>query len=70
MPRRTFSPMLDKNYDPQSLEQNWYQTWEARGHFAPGHVGTGHAGAYCIMIPPGRWLNGSQVLQSSIRNVG
>ena len=44
--------MLDKNYDPQSLEQNWYQIWEARGYFSPGHVGTGQAGAYCIMIPP------------------
>jgi valyl-tRNA synthetase len=49
--------MLDKNYDPQTLEQTWYQTWESRGWFAPG-AGTGagvrcdQAGAYCIMIPP------------------
>ncbi len=49
--------MLDKNYDPQSLEQAWYRTWEERGYFAPpaADVATsaGSAGApYCIMIPP------------------
>ncbi|TNF54461.1 MAG: hypothetical protein EP309_05565, partial [Gammaproteobacteria bacterium] len=27
--------MLDKNYDPQTLEQAWYRTWEERGYFAP-----------------------------------
>ncbi|HYP04561.1 MAG TPA: valine--tRNA ligase [Cyanobium sp.] len=43
-------PMLDKNYDPQTLEQTWYQTWEERGYFAP--KAEGDAGAYCIMIPP------------------
>jgi valyl-tRNA synthetase len=42
--------MLDKNYDPQTLEQTWYQTWEERGYFAPKAVG--NAGSYCIMIPP------------------
>ena len=49
--------MLDKNYDPQSLEQAWYRTWEERGYFAPPAVvaatSAGSAGApYCIMIPP------------------
>ncbi|AUB82358.1 valine--tRNA ligase [Candidatus Thiodictyon syntrophicum] len=48
--------MLDKNYDPQTLEQAWYERWEGRGWFAPGPAGgagagTG-AGTYCIMIPP------------------
>jgi valyl-tRNA synthetase len=41
--------MLDKNYDPQTLEQNWYQTWEDKGYFAPSAEGDA---AYCIMIPP------------------
>ncbi len=27
--------MLDKNYDPQTLEKDWYQTWEDKGYFAP-----------------------------------
>ncbi len=41
--------MLDKNYDPQALEQRWYQAWEDAGYFAPAQAGQG---AYCIMIPP------------------
>jgi valyl-tRNA synthetase len=47
--------MLDKNYDPQTLEQTWYQTWESRGYFAPVRApGAANEGAspYCIMIPP------------------
>jgi valyl-tRNA synthetase len=47
--------MLDKNYDPQTLEQTWYQTWESRGYFAPGKTNggaTNGASPYCIMIPP------------------
>ncbi|MBK1732502.1 valine--tRNA ligase [Thiococcus pfennigii] len=43
--------MLDKNYDPQTLEQTWYDTWEANGYFAP-HDGEASATSYCIMIPP------------------
>ena len=41
--------MLDKNYDPQALEQGWYRTWEERGYFAPAAAGEN---PYCIMIPP------------------
>ena len=41
--------MLDKTYDPQRLEQDWYRTWESRGYFAPTAAGKT---AYCIMIPP------------------
>ncbi len=41
--------MLDKNYDPQTLEQYWYQIWEERGYFAPAAPGEN---PYCIMIPP------------------
>lgn len=39
---------MDKSYDPKSIEQRWYQTWEDSGYFAPS--GTGDP--YCIMIPP------------------
>ena len=40
---------MDKNYDPQALEQRWYQTWENQGWFAPR---AGEDAPYCIMIPP------------------
>jgi valyl-tRNA synthetase len=39
---------MDKTYNPHSLEQRWYQTWEERGYFAP----SGEGKPYCIMIPP------------------
>ncbi|HEC30068.1 MAG TPA: valine--tRNA ligase [Gammaproteobacteria bacterium] len=39
---------MDKTYNPQDIEQRWYQTWEDNGFFAPS--GEGHP--YCIMIPP------------------
>jgi len=39
---------MEKTYDPHSIEQRWYQTWEQNGYFAPQGVGP----AYCIMIPP------------------
>lgn len=42
--------MSDKNYNPRTLEQTWYQTWEDQGYFAP-RDGAGDDG-YCIMIPP------------------
>ena len=40
--------MIEKNYHPQSMEQQWYQTWESKGYFIPS--GKGHA--YSIMLPP------------------
>jgi len=40
---------MEKTYDPQSIEQHWYQTWEQQGWFAPSQVGDD---SYCIMIPP------------------
>jgi valyl-tRNA synthetase len=40
---------MDKVYSPSEIEQRLYQRWEAAGWFAPD---LGHAGAYCIMIPP------------------
>ncbi|NCC39896.1 MAG: valine--tRNA ligase [Gammaproteobacteria bacterium] len=45
--------MLDKNYDPHTLEQTWYGRWEERGYFVPSEQPrTEGAGTYCIMIPP------------------
>ncbi|MGF1545757.1 MAG: valine--tRNA ligase [Thiotrichales bacterium] len=39
---------MDKTYDPQAIEQRWYEAWEAGGHFQP----SGRGNPYCIMIPP------------------
>lgn len=39
---------IEKTYNPQSMEQDWYQTWEKNGYFAP--QGKGHP--YTIMLPP------------------
>jgi valyl-tRNA synthetase len=39
---------MDKSYNPQTIEQHWYQTWEKKGYFAP----QGDNSPYCIMIPP------------------
>jgi valyl-tRNA synthetase len=44
--------MLDKNYDPQAIEQHWYQFWEARGDFAPPSAIPPDTETYCVMIPP------------------
>ncbi len=39
---------MEKSYDPKSIEQRWYQTWEENGYFKP----SGEGNPYCIMIPP------------------
>ncbi|MGB0846550.1 MAG: valine--tRNA ligase [Thiolinea sp.] len=39
---------MDKTYQPQDLEQRWYQFWEDQQYFAP----TGEGQPYCIMLPP------------------
>ena len=39
---------MDKTYQPEQIEQRWYQHWEQRGYFAP----QGDGKPYCIMIPP------------------
>lgn len=39
---------MEKTYQPQAIEQSWYQTWEDKGYFKPSGVGD----SYCIMIPP------------------
>ncbi|MCG8413904.1 MAG: valine--tRNA ligase [Pseudomonadales bacterium] len=39
---------MEKTYQPQQLEDHWYQTWEERGYFKP----QGEGDPYCIVIPP------------------
>jgi valyl-tRNA synthetase len=39
---------MDKSYQPQAIEQRWYDTWERRGYFRP----SGQGPSYCIMLPP------------------
>lgn len=39
---------MDKTYQPDAIEQRWYQYWEQNGYFAP----QGEGKSYCIMIPP------------------
>lgn len=39
---------MEKTYQPQAIEQSWYQTWEDAGYFKP----SGEGESYCIMIPP------------------
>ena len=39
---------MDKTYNPHTIEQTWYQTWENKGYFAPNSKNP----PYCIMIPP------------------
>jgi valyl-tRNA synthetase len=39
---------MEKTYQPQSIEAQWYQTWEEKGYFKPA----GEGDPYCIMIPP------------------
>ncbi|MEW6647677.1 MAG: valine--tRNA ligase [Pseudomonadota bacterium] len=43
---------MDKSYEPHSIEQRWYQTWEQNGYFAPVSDAGANSDAYCIMIPP------------------
>ena len=39
---------IDKTYQPQTIEEKWYQTWEQKGYFVP----SGHGEPYSIMLPP------------------
>lgn len=39
---------MEKAYDPKSIEQNLYKTWEDNDYFSP----KGGDESYCIMIPP------------------
>ena len=39
---------MEKNYQPEALEQRWYQEWETEGCFKP----TGQGTPFCILLPP------------------
>ena len=39
---------LAKTYQPELIENSWYQTWEKAGYFKPHGKGE----SYCIMLPP------------------
>lgn len=41
---------MDKTYNPASIEQKWYQTWEESDYFSPKE--DEQKETYCIMIPP------------------
>ena len=43
---------MEKNYNPLSIEQRWYDKWEKEQHFAPQNPSESKADPYCIMIPP------------------
>jgi len=40
--------MMEKTYQPHTLETKWYQHWETSGYFEPKPSEK----AYCIMLPP------------------
>lgn len=39
---------MEKTYQPQTIEQHWYATWEKNNYFSPKGQGL----PYCIMLPP------------------
>lgn len=39
---------MEKLYNPQNIEPQWYKTWEEKKYFAP----KGEGKPYCIMLPP------------------
>ena len=39
---------MEKTYQPELIEQRWYQNWEESGYFIPNFTGK----PYCIMLPP------------------
>ncbi|WP_299943727.1 valine--tRNA ligase [uncultured Microbulbifer sp.] len=41
---------MDKTYQPNTIEQKWYKTWEENGYFKPS--GDTEAKPFCIIIPP------------------
>src|SRR5437660_8979447 len=45
------NPGMETRYDPNAVEQRWYQTWESRGYFKPSEKPrTGKA--FTISMPP------------------
>jgi len=43
---------MDKTYNPNAIEQKWYQTWEEKGYFSPNTENGDNNDAFSIMIPP------------------
>jgi len=43
---------MDKTYNPNTIEQKWYQTWEEKGYFSPSTEQGDNNDAFSIMIPP------------------
>lgn len=39
---------MEKTFNPEHLENHWYQFWEKSGFFKPQH----NEQSYCIMLPP------------------
>ncbi len=42
---------MEKTYQPHTIEQHWYETWENNGYFSASSEATENP-SYCIMIPP------------------
>jgi valyl-tRNA synthetase len=40
--------MMDKSFEPKTIEADWYARWEQMGCFAPAGDGT----PYCVLLPP------------------
>ena len=62
--------MLDKVYDPQIVEDKWYQYWESQGYF---HVEVKpDKEPFCIVIPPPNVtgeLHGSSALDETYQDI-
>lgn len=39
---------MDKTYQPENIERQWYKNWEENGYFQP----RGEGDPFCLMIPP------------------
>ncbi|MBL78628.1 MAG: valine--tRNA ligase [Nitrosomonadaceae bacterium] len=45
---------LPKTFEPQPIEERWYQIWQSAGYFKPSlpEAIDKNGGSYCIMLPP------------------
>jgi valyl-tRNA synthetase len=43
--------IMEKNYEPSTVESRWYEEWKSRGYFSPA-LQDGSKPAYSITIPP------------------